>query len=337
MPEFSFRSDSVNVEQIMDQLRARISEKRGVDYTEQQIRELAQVKLEKFLDPKGVRSDLFDQFKRAQVPYQAPELPNYAFEAETLYESHRGPLRFIRRLLHPILKLFFNPNPIIQALHIQAQLNTLAIQREAAREASRRPLDQLYYEVIHNLVIEATRLGIEVKNLKMRVESLGGRVEFNERRARALESAVVYAPDSHEPVEPVAPPTPAPSLPPMREREPQPYRPEQGQPAPAPAAGVAGGVAGAVPGAESPGQRSRRRRRRRGRRGGASATSLMGGQPAGGPGAGGAGGADGVSEPVSGPVDAASTSPSADEHLDQYDEPAAGGPDDGGSDEPDSQ
>ena len=35
MPDFNVRSDSVNVEQIMEQIRARISEKRGVDYTEQ--------------------------------------------------------------------------------------------------------------------------------------------------------------------------------------------------------------------------------------------------------------------------------------------------------------
>src|ERR1051325_10014418 len=40
MPDFNVRSDSINVEQIMEQIRARIREKRGVDYTEQEIREL---------------------------------------------------------------------------------------------------------------------------------------------------------------------------------------------------------------------------------------------------------------------------------------------------------
>ena len=40
MAEFNVRSDSVNVEQIMEQIRERIREKRGVDYTEQQIRDL---------------------------------------------------------------------------------------------------------------------------------------------------------------------------------------------------------------------------------------------------------------------------------------------------------
>ena len=59
-----------------------------------------------------------------------------------------------------------------------------------------RPADAL--RQIHNLVVELTRTGIEVKNLKMRVESLAGRLEFNERRARALESAVVYKPSTDE-------------------------------------------------------------------------------------------------------------------------------------------
>src|SRR5262249_55198251 len=137
--DLNVRSDSVNVEQIMEQIRARIREKRGVDYTEQQIRELAAVKLEKFLDPKGVRSDLLEAYRRTQSAGTPAAPPNFAFGEETLFETHRGPLRFIRRLLSPILKLFFNPNPLIQALHIQSELNTLNAQRETAR----RGLDQL--------------------------------------------------------------------------------------------------------------------------------------------------------------------------------------------------
>src|SRR5262245_9755186 len=202
MADFNVRSDSINVEQIMEQIRARIREKRGADYTEQQIQELAAVKLEKFLDPRGVRSDLLEQFRKAQPPYSPPELPNYAFEDVTLFESHRGPLRLIRKILRPILKLFFNPNPLIQALNIQSQLNTMYGEREAKREAARHAFDQLHYEVMHNLVLESTRLGIEVKNLKMRVESLTSRLEFNERRARALESVVVYKPSTEQRIEP---------------------------------------------------------------------------------------------------------------------------------------
>ena len=179
MADFNVRSDAVNVEQIMEQIRARIREKRGVDYTEAQVQELASVKLEKFLDPRGVRSDLLEQYRKAQPPYAPPELPNFSFEADTLFESTRGPLRFIRRLLLPILKLFFNPNPLIQALNIQSRLNASAAEREARRDAQRYAFDQLHYEVMHNLVVETTRLGIEVKNVKMRLESLASRGPAN--------------------------------------------------------------------------------------------------------------------------------------------------------------
>ncbi len=320
MPDFNVRSDAVNVEQIMEQIRSRIREKRGADYTEAQIQELASVKLEKFLDPRGVRSDLLEQFRRAQPPYAPPELPNFAFEAQTLFESTRGPLRFIRKLLLPILKLFFNPNPLIHALNIQSKLNASAAEREAKRDAARYAFDQLHYEVMHNLVIETTRLGIEVKNLKMRLESLASRLEFNERRARALESVVVYKPADEGKPEGRRDET-------RREdtrRDEQPRREEsrrddsrrqdrqerqerraaeqarQTPPPVAPAPPVTAPPAlttADVPEAsitdapdgpgqagapiEGPGQRSRRRRRRRGRRGSGSAAALMaGGQAA---------------------------------------------------------
>jgi hypothetical protein len=188
MADFQIRSDNVDVEQIMGQIRARIREKRGVDYTEEEIRELANVRLEKFLDPRGVRSDLIEQFRRKR---EATLPPNYAFEDTTLFETHRGILRFIRKLLNPILKLFFNPAPLIDALHIQSRLN-----------AQQAALEPLYYEVIHNLVVETTRLGIEVKNLKMRLESMSSRLDFDERRARALEGVVQYRPGSVPPLQP---------------------------------------------------------------------------------------------------------------------------------------
>src|SRR3954463_10141229 len=299
MPDFNVRADSVNVEQIMEQIRERIREKRGVDYTEQQIRELAAVKLEKFLDPRGVRSDLLDQFRKAQPAYVPPDLPNFAFEDATLFESHRAPIRWLRKLLMPLLKLLFNPNPLIQALHIQSRLNTMNAEREARQEAARHQMDQLYYELVHNLVLETTRTGIEVKNLKMRVESISSRLEFNERRARALEGAVVYksAEAEEAPPQRPAPPIQMPrQQPPPRHQQQQPRYspPPQAAAAPTPPAvpasvaapaaisetpspGQASGqTAGPIVPGEGPGQRSRRRRRRRGRRGGGTASAVMG-------------------------------------------------------------
>ena len=105
----------------MRQVRSRIREKRGVDYTEDEIRELASVKLERFLDPKGVRSDLLEQYRKRRDASTTAR--NFSFEDTTLYESSRPLLRGIRKLLNPILKLFFNPTPVVEALHIQSKLN----------------------------------------------------------------------------------------------------------------------------------------------------------------------------------------------------------------------
>jgi hypothetical protein len=191
MADFTVRNDSVDVEQIMRQVRSRIREKRGVDYTEDEIKELASVKLERFLDPKGVRSDLLEQYRKRREASTTPR--NFSFEDTTIYESSRPLLRGLRRLLNPILKLFFNPTPVVEALHIQSKLNDSYNQAES-----------LYYELIHNLVLETTRLGIEVKNLKMRVESMSSRLDFDERRARALEGVVQYRPGTAAPLQPPA-------------------------------------------------------------------------------------------------------------------------------------
>ena len=180
MTDFTLRSDSVNVEQIMRQIRARIDEKRGVDYTEDEIRRLATVKLEAFLDPKKVRSDLVEHFRRQPGAQHISPPLNYSFEERMIYESSRsvvGRLIYrIRRLLRPILKLFFNPRSIVHVLDRQSEINALT------------------FEVLNNLVVEMTRLGIDMKNYKMRLESVSSRIDFDERRARALEGIVQYRP-----------------------------------------------------------------------------------------------------------------------------------------------
>ena len=251
-PEFSVRSDSVDVDQIMTQIRARIREKRGVDYTEEELRQLASVKLENFLDPTRVRSDLIQHYRRLResggVDGAVPPPENYAFDDHLVYGSARGLsgrlITSIRKLLNPVLKLFFNPNPIIQVLNRQGAIN------EYTREQFERT-SALNYEVMHNLVLELTRLSIEVKNLKMRVESVSGRLDFSDRRARALESVVQYRPGTGPAAEPAATAVsaPAPSTAQTARRDVE-------------AAGVAAPVKGEA-------QRARRRRRRRGRSAGA--------------------------------------------------------------------
>jgi hypothetical protein len=228
MSEFNIRADAVDVEQIMRQIRARIRDKRGVDYTEEQIQELARVRLEKFLDPKGVRSDLLEQFRR-RAETDLP--PNYEFDDTTLFASDKPVVAFFRRLLRPLLKLFFSPNQLVTALHLQSRINRHLLEHDA-----------LFYEVVHNLVLEMTRTSIDVKTIQMRVESISGRLDFNERRARALEAVVQYRPDA------------------LGERAHGPV------PGGGPAADSGPSGVDPITGGDS--LRSRRRRRRRGRRSG---------------------------------------------------------------------
>jgi hypothetical protein len=261
MSDMNVRSDSVDVEQIMKQIRARVREKRGADYTESEIQQLAAVKLEKFLDPRGLRSDLIEQYRRNRQV--RPKPPTYAFEDTTLYDTHRGLLRSIRNLFRPILKMFFNPDKITASFHTQLAINEQSEGRLRWLE-EREPVS---YELLHNLTVEVTRLGIEVHNLRMRIESVSSRLDFDERRGRSLETVVQYKPAALQ-------------------------RPAQTDPAPAPTAEGRGAatprsaetpgqnVPGAAPGngAES-GERSRRRRRRRRRRPGQTLADSPNGGP----------------------------------------------------------
>ena len=243
MSDLNVKSDSVDVEQIMKQIRSRIREKRGSDYTETELQQLASAKFEQFADPSGLRSDLLEQFrKRGDEP--------------STYHRHRGLRRLLLIMVHPVLK---------------------RVQKQVMSDLN------LYFEIIHNLVIEVTKLGVENHNLKMKVESLSSRLDFDERRGRALEGAVQYRqPRQHQP-----PHQAQQQQPPQQQHRPAPPQPVAPAPAQAPAAAAATQIVSAVaapltqgeqPAPGQPGQdgaprgdgSGRRRRRRRRRRPGSA-------------------------------------------------------------------
>jgi len=201
--------DHVDVEQIMREIRSRISQRHGIELTTQQIQELAARRLEAILDPRTVKPSLLEQIRRSTTtPVDAPAAaePAYSFEDTTLYDSHRGSLRFIRRLLNPLLKLFFNPNPLISALNAQTKLNQAAAQREAERDRRQAEWNALHYEILHRLVLEVSRTSLEAQQLSMRVDALSAKVDFAERRARSIEGSLHQARPSprHESAPPPA-------------------------------------------------------------------------------------------------------------------------------------
>ena len=169
---FEIRSEDVDVEAIMRSIRKRIEEKRQGLYSDEEIREIAEHRLEAVLDAHEFNSDFVAEFRARQGRW------NFQFGPETIYRSSRGVvgqmLERARSLLKPVQKLFWNPNPMIAALSRQSDLNAY------------------YVHLLHNLAVEVTKLNLEVQDLKNRNLQLQGRVEFLVRREKTLEGMVVY-------------------------------------------------------------------------------------------------------------------------------------------------
>jgi hypothetical protein len=144
--------------------------------SEEELRYIAERPLESVLTGRELRADLFEEFKARDEQW------NYSFAPDTIYRSSHGLagrlLGSARRLLRPVQKLFWNPTPMIAALSRQSDLNRFSV------------------HLLHNLVLELSRLNLEVEELRNRNLQLTGRVEALERREKTLESMVVFRDDA---------------------------------------------------------------------------------------------------------------------------------------------
>ena len=169
---FEIKAEGVDVERLLAEVQRRVAERRGVLYTEEELRYIAERPLEGVVQPHEVRADLLEEFRGRDSSW------NYTFDASTLFRSSHGlPGRLIeaaRRALRPIQKLFWNPNPMIAALSRQSDLNRFSV------------------HLLHNLVLEVTRLSLEVRELRSRNLELEARLSALARRERTLEGMVVY-------------------------------------------------------------------------------------------------------------------------------------------------
>jgi len=162
---FSSGDKEINVAEIMKEIRRRISEKKGSVYTEEEIRDLAEMKLKAMIGSTDVESGLIG------ILHQNAEEWNISQEA--LYSSHPGfygrLIRKCRALTHPILKLFANPDHVI---YKQARLNLNLT------------------HIVHNLVLELTRLNLEHNELRQRFDSLSRKIEWMEKRQQTVEKII---------------------------------------------------------------------------------------------------------------------------------------------------
>jgi hypothetical protein len=183
--------DQLDVEQIMREIRSRISERHGIDLTAQQIQELAARRLEAILDPRTIKPSLMDELRRASglpadTPSSEPENDEPLTES-ALYQSDSGFVRALRKLLNPLLKLLFNPEAIVEALNTQAHRAKAAEAREAELRRRQTEWNALHFEILRRLVTDVARVEIDNQHLAQRQESLTAKVDFNERRVRGLE------------------------------------------------------------------------------------------------------------------------------------------------------
>jgi hypothetical protein len=171
MSSFSVKGTDIDVEAIMANIRKRIEEKRKGLYTDEEVREIAEMKLDSVLDASEFNSDFVTAFRERDAQW------NFSFNPETIYASSRGVLgsliRLARKALNPILKLLFNPNPIISALSRQSDLN------------------RYYVLLLHNMALEMTKMNLEMTHLKARLRATGIRVDFQSRREKVLEEMTV--------------------------------------------------------------------------------------------------------------------------------------------------
>jgi hypothetical protein len=166
------KSGDVNVEDVMRQIRERIEQRKKDVMTEEEVREIAEHRLNPVLETHDFGVDFLRDFRAEPARW------NFAFGPDTIYRSSRGALgralEAIRGALRPLQKLFWNPNPMISALSRQSDLN------------------KYYVHLLHNLTLEVTRLNLEIQDLKNRNLELQGRLELQVRREKKLESMVVF-------------------------------------------------------------------------------------------------------------------------------------------------
>jgi hypothetical protein len=236
----------------MREIRSRISQQ-GIELSAEQIQDLAARRLEAILDPRTINPTLVDQLRKGAAvppdPFPQSADAEYSISDDAIYEGG-AVLRFLRRLFSPLLKLLFNPAPLVAALQAQARLNREATARAAELTRRQAEWNALHYQIVQRLVTEVSRGSIETQSVSSRIESLTARVDFNDRRVRALETAP--APARNQRPQEIAAAVPAPIGPVNVNAE---------------GAGTPGAPTSATDGPR------RRRRRRRGRRG----SSLPGG------------------------------------------------------------
>ena len=169
METFSVDGDNVNVSKIMQQVQQRIEKKResGI-YTEEELEEVTRLRLENLADEIDIDSNLIENLRSSNAAWNIT--PDYQVK------SHRKGLGYlvvlIKKIVRPIVRLYTD-----HIVKRQAQINLYSI------------------HVLHNLVQELTKLQIENKKLKNRLDHIDRAQRFMGKRFKSRERP--HNPNNH--------------------------------------------------------------------------------------------------------------------------------------------
>ncbi|TKJ36124.1 hypothetical protein CEE39_00320 [bacterium (candidate division B38) B3_B38] len=172
MEPFVIKDDKVNVAEIMEHIRQQIEKKKRVLYTEEELEELAKTKLSSYIHSSEVKSSFAEELQALKADW------NISISLESLYKSHPslyGRMIYrIRKLLRPVTRFFMNIDVLFPEFHKQTKLNLN------------------FAHLLHNLILELTKLRLDHDELKSRLEGLNQRLEHQTKRERTLEKMVVF-------------------------------------------------------------------------------------------------------------------------------------------------
>ena len=158
MPELPVRTDDVDVERIMEQIRARIEDRRR----------------------RAAKRPADEGRGSAALP---PSV-SFEFDENSIYWSSRGAagrvLHGVRRLLRPLVKFVFNIDRMVHALVMQTRLNAqqTAFDDDVARRlAARDEQDARGRAAVRELAADVRRLSEEMRSHRRLVESVAARLD----------------------------------------------------------------------------------------------------------------------------------------------------------------
>ena len=193
MSELPARPDPVDVERIMEQIRARVEER-------------SRRETQTAAEP-----------ERDRAAAVLPPSASFAFDGDSIYWSSRRRgvgrvLYAVRKLLAPLVKFVFNVDPMVTALAVQTRRNTeqAAFDHNVARRlAAREQQDVVSQQALQSLTAGMERLAADMKSHRTLVESVAERLDALERsRTREHEPRPHGGRPADERADDDAPPSP---------------------------------------------------------------------------------------------------------------------------------